>query len=76
MEYSVLLFHSTNHAIWAERILKRNGIKRKMIPVPRNLSSDCGYCVKFSSSDLERVKQLVSERAVEYDRFVDIEIDP
>lgn len=76
MQYTVLLFHSSNHAIWADRILKRNGINRRMIPVPRNLSSDCGYCVRFFSSDLERVKQLISEQAVEYDRFADIGINP
>lgn len=31
----------------AEKILKERGLAHELVPVPRNLSSDCGMCVKL-----------------------------
>ncbi len=73
MEAVVILFHSTNHALWAGKILKNENIGHKMIPVPRHLSSDCGYCIKISLSDIEKVKELISCKGLEYDRFEIVE---
>jgi len=68
-EYSVILFHSTNYAIKASNVLKKNEFVHKMIPVPRHLSSDCGYCVRFSTVDDEKVRVLFEKTEVEYDRI-------
>ena len=54
-EYSVVLFHSTAHAIRAEKVLQQAGFKIKMIPTPRQLSSDCGMALRFDRADEERV---------------------
>ena len=67
---AIILFHSTNYAIWAQNILKQNNIKCKMISVPRDLSSDCGYCVKTSSEDAGQAEKLLKDNDVEYDRVV------
>jgi hypothetical protein len=67
---AIILFHSTNYAIWTQDLLKENNITCKMIPVPRNLSSDCGYCVRISPDDLEVSEKLLKENDVEYDRVV------
>ncbi len=71
-EYSVILFHSTNFAIKASNILKKNDFVHKMIPVPRHLSSDCGYCVRFGSGDKEMIASLFEKTEVEYDRIEEI----
>ncbi len=31
-----------------EKILKKEGRKYELVPVPRNLSSDCGMCIKLA----------------------------
>jgi ferredoxin len=67
---AIILFHSTNYAIWAQNLLKENSIECKMIPVPRDLSSDCGYCVRTSPEDVEQAEKLLEENDVEYDRVV------
>ena len=67
---AIILFHSTNYAIWAQNLLKENNITCKMIPVPRDLSSDCGYCVRTSHEDSNRAEELLKENDVEYDRIV------
>jgi hypothetical protein len=65
---SVILYHSTNHAIWTRTLLKKRGIYHKMIPVPRHLSSDCGYCVEILQEDVQVVEAILKEHGVEYDR--------
>lgn len=64
--YHVILFHSTNHAMWTMKSLKKKDITCRMINVPRHLSSDCGYCVRILSDDLEKVKTLIVETGIEY----------
>jgi hypothetical protein len=69
---SVILFHSSNYAMWAADVLKQAGIKHKMIPVPRELSSECGYCVKIDSSAGQEVSGLLTNENIEYERIVQI----
>lgn len=71
-EFSVILFHSSNHSIRMSNILKKNSIQHKMIPVPRHLSSECGYCVRFKSSDNEIILKLIEANNVEFDRIEEI----
>jgi len=71
-EFSVILFHSNNHSIRMSNILKKKGIEHKMIPVPRHLSSDCGYCVRIKSSDRETVLKIIEENEVEFDKIEEI----
>jgi hypothetical protein len=53
-------------------ILKKKSIDHKMIPVPRHLSSDCGYCVRIKSSDREIVLETIKEKDVEFDKIEEI----
>ena len=46
-EYGVVLFHTTSAAMRAEKVLKNAGIAVKLIPTPRELSSDCGISARF-----------------------------
>ena len=69
---SAILFYSTNHAIWAEDELRTAGLNCKMISVPRNLSSDCGYCVKINSGDKEIAENVLKENNIEFSRIEDI----
>ena len=44
-----LIFNSIHDVIKAEKRLKKGGFKFELIPVPRNLSSDCGSCIRLYS---------------------------
>ncbi|HQO39146.1 MAG TPA: DUF3343 domain-containing protein [Spirochaetota bacterium] len=46
-EYYVVLFNSVSYALKSEKILKKEGIPFKLIPVPKSISSDCGVCIRF-----------------------------
>jgi hypothetical protein len=64
VEYSVVLFHSTAHALRAEKVLTHAGFKIKMIPTPRQLSSDCGMALRFDRKDEGRVAATLEENKV------------
>lgn len=70
--FSVVLFSSSNHTIWAEEVLKQEGIEVKLIPVPRHLSADCGYCVQIRNFDIPRIEVLFQGSNVKYDRIASI----
>ena len=57
--FGVVLFHSVQGAIGAEKRLIAAGVTHKLIPVPRHLSSDCGFCLRFVWADKERVEKLL-----------------
>jgi hypothetical protein len=54
--YGVVLLESVSHALRAEKIIRAGNIPCKLIPVPRQLSSDCGVCLRFSASDRNRIE--------------------
>ena len=63
-DYAVVLFHSTAHALRAEKVMKQSGFEIKMIPTPRQLSSDCGLALRFDRSQGERVAAVLAEHQV------------
>jgi hypothetical protein len=65
MQYSVVLFHSITGALQAEKRLKKKGIATKLIPVPRQLSSDCGVCLRFERKDEVEVRRALEEERID-----------
>ena len=65
--YSVVIFYSTSAAIRAESLAKRGKLMVKLIPVPRNLSSDCGICLRFNNEDKQKINEILIENKIEYD---------
>lgn len=55
----IILFYTIHDVLKAEKILKKHHIAHELVPVPRNLSSDCGMCVK-SSDDPKNILPLLS----------------
>jgi len=70
--YAVILVHSTSHAIRAEKVLHMAGISSKLIPVPRQLSSDCGVCVRVARADREAALAALAAHTVEMEGVYDV----
>ena len=67
MDYGVVLFHTTSSAMHAEKVLGKEGYSTKLIPTPRQFSSDCGIALKFSWDKWQQVEALLKESKVEVD---------
>lgn len=65
-DFVVILVESTSQALHVEKLIQKQGIESKMIPVPRHLSSDCGVCVRINRSSIEKVKQIIREQNLEH----------
>ncbi len=58
-EYGLITFYSTHHALKAEKILKNAGVEVMMIPIPKEITANCGSGVKFNIKDLGRINSLI-----------------
>ena len=49
----------------AEKRLKGKGVAIKLIPVPRQLSSDCGVCLRFRTEDESEIRRALEEGQID-----------
>jgi hypothetical protein len=61
----VVLFHTTSAALRAEKVVLKANIAGKLIPTPRQLSSDCGIALRFDWSRVDQVKGVLQTARVE-----------
>ena len=59
--FGVVIFDSTQRAIGAERCLIAAGLRYKLIAVPRHLSRDCGFAVRFAYEDRDALERALGE---------------
>ena len=66
-QYGVVLFYTTSSAMRAEKLLTKAGYAVKLIPTPREFSSDCGIALRFDWAHQEQVKSVLETARVEID---------
>ena len=60
MSYGVVLFYTNSSALRAEKALVQAGLAVKLIPTPRELSSDCGIALRFDVAQRQQVESLLA----------------
>lgn len=59
--FGVATFHGTHSVLKAEKILKEAGLEGvRLIPVPSQISSDCGVTVRFLLADAVRARTFLA----------------
>lgn len=58
--HTYLLFDSIHYVMKAEELLKEAGVTIDLVPVPREISSDCGMCIAFAAQDRQKTMELIS----------------
>ena len=61
MNEDILLVHTSGHAFSIERVMKKRGVACRITPIPRNVSSDCGVCIRFPEDKRAEVEKLTAE---------------
>ena len=64
-EFGVVLFFTTSAAMRGEKVTREAGLKIKLIPTPRQLSSDCGLALRFAWGDADDVRTALEDARVE-----------
>jgi hypothetical protein len=65
-QYGVVLFHTTSAVMRAEKLLLKERYSIKLIPTPRQFSSDCGIALRFDWTHCEKVKSVLDGARVEF----------
>lgn len=63
--YAVVLVYSTSHAMRIEKLLKERKVDSKLIPVPRQISSDCGVCLRIARTQIEAARTVILAARIE-----------
>ncbi|NLT72872.1 MAG: DUF3343 domain-containing protein [Chloroflexi bacterium] len=66
-EFGVVLVPSTSAALRAERVLQKAGLAVRLIPVPRELSNNCGIAARIAWGERESVTAALQAAGVEMD---------
>ena len=61
-QYFVMLFKAVSYALKAEKILKQEGLPHKLIPVPKQISADCGICLCFELEYRQEIEAALSSK--------------
>ncbi|MDM7996418.1 MAG: DUF3343 domain-containing protein [Acidobacteriota bacterium] len=67
ISFGVILLRTNSSALRAEKVLLKNGLTVKLIPTPREFSSDCGVSLRFLWSDAARVRALMVAENIDID---------
>lgn len=65
----VLTFESVHDVMKTEKLLKKSNISVKMIPTPRDLSSDCGTSILVEIFNKKSVQELLNGNNLHYNVF-------
>jgi hypothetical protein len=68
-EFLVITFKSTHFALKTEKILKDLNYSFKLIPTPRNISSNCGLAIRIKKIDKEEILNILRSEEVEIEGF-------
>jgi hypothetical protein len=72
-QWGIVLFPSVQGAVRTERLLERAGIEQKLIPIPRHISSGCGFCLRFVWCDRARVEEILAAHKVTFERILPLD---
>jgi hypothetical protein len=68
-QYGAVLFHTTSAVMRAKKLLEGEGYVIKLIPTPREFSSDCGIALRFEWKRHEQVKAVFDAACLEFDQI-------
>lgn len=72
MNYSVALFHTVSAALRAEKVLLGAQIPVKLIPTPRQLSSDCGVALRFETARRDEIETHLNQARMDLEGIYDL----
>ncbi|HMN13138.1 MAG TPA: DUF3343 domain-containing protein [Bellilinea sp.] len=70
ISYHYFLVESASHALRIEKALITAGIQCKLIPVPRTLSTDCGFSVRINTRDAVAAAEILERKGVPFNDLV------
>ncbi len=64
-DHLYMIFKSMTHVLSAERTARKSGIFCRMVPIPREISTDCGMCISVKTADGPAFLDVVKKKGLE-----------
>jgi hypothetical protein len=62
----IIIFHDPGQIMKGARILRKNNIDRKTIPLPRNISSQCGICLIIEYENIKAAEDILKNEDLSF----------
>lgn len=63
-DHLYMIFESMSHVLAAERAARKEGISCRMVPIPRNMSTDCGMCVSVRADEGPAFLEIIEKKGL------------
>lgn len=68
----VISFDTTTDAMMMEDFAKANNFAGRLIPIPNEISAGCGLAFEAEMADLNKIRQILEENVVVFDKIYDL----
>ena len=58
----IITFESIHYTIKADQLLRTTSCRYEIVPTPRDVSTDCGMCIKVNVDDFDLAFTILSEQ--------------
>ena len=72
--YLIITFHTTAAAIAMEKLCREKDLPGRLIPVPRELTADCGMAWRAGVEDRPALETMVGQEKLEAAGFYEVMI--
>lgn len=72
----IITFDNVGDAMSSDKVLKKEGVNTKLIPIPRNISAGCGISSLISKNDKEKAIISLDSEKIPYEGVYEIEYNP
>ena len=71
----LVTFFASHHAMRAEKVLKKNGLRVALVPGPREISPNCGVAMQFEYCCREQVRDVLAQNKVQIEAIHHYQIE-
>lgn len=66
MTETIITFKNVRLVIKADKLLQQHQLICKIVPVPEQISSECGMCIETNGANRQKIEQLLNEHGIEH----------
>lgn len=66
----IFIFESLHKLIKADKLLKEQNVKVRVIPVPTSYHSTCGMCLQSTKDDVDLIDNLLNDHRISFEKHI------
>jgi hypothetical protein len=66
---TIITFQSTHQVLKTEKLLQKEGVDFDIIPVPKEISSDCGMAIRVEMESIKRIEGILEKNTIVYKTY-------